>query len=390
MDFLFYDILICIIFFIAVIIFLKKNKKNVSKEGVFFLYRSKFGIKKIDYLVKKYPKFFHFIEKINITVGFVGMAVILYLLAMSSYKIAAMTQVIKTPPLVPLLPWISFPGMPTLYFTIWIIMISIIAVVHEGAHGIFSRLNKIKLKSTGFGFLGPIVIAFVEPDEKQLVKKSPKVQLSVFSAGPAANFMLAGIFFIIISLAINPIYTSAMQDVNLKAASIVPNSSAYIAGIEKKDIITIKDIEKTSNVEMYIRNITVFFIELKPNQTVNIKIENKNKDVSLITSVNPKNESKGYTGIEEIEIIPKFSGIAKIMPFISALFFWIFIANLFVGLFNLLPFWVVDGGRMFYAAAFAITKSKKNAMKKMKTATAFTLFLIFLMFLVWAVRMLFG
>lgn len=379
MDFLYYDILICIAFAIFIYVFLKKNRKNVKKEGMFYLYRSKFGLKTIDDLVKKHRKLFNFISIINIIVAYIGMAAIVFLLASSVYKMAVMTQVIKTPPIVPLLPWIPFPGMPTLYFTIWIIMIAAIAIVHEGCHGIFARLNNIKVKSTGFGALGPILLAFVEPDEKQVVKKSSKAQISMFAAGPVGNFAFAFIMFLIITLLLNPVLASVVQNASMSVAQVDKNSPAFNAGIKKGDIIAFNNMTKIS--ELLNANIS-----LKPNQTVNITVNGK--DMQIIAAKNPSNESMGYTGIW---FGTKLNGISNILPFISSLFFWIFMANIFVGLFNLLPLPFVDGGRIFYASMFLlIKKNKKKAEKYVKYAYTISVSLIFMIFLVWVFRMLFG
>ena len=47
--------------------------------------------------------------------------------------------------------------------------LAIVAIPHEFAHGIFARLNNLRVKSSGFALFGPILAAFVEPDEKDKV-----------------------------------------------------------------------------------------------------------------------------------------------------------------------------------------------------------------------------
>ena len=42
---------------------------------------------------------------------------------------------------------------------------------------------------------------------------------------------------------------------------------------------------------------------------------------------------------------------------------WLFILNLLVGLINLLPIYITDGGRMFGIALLNIVKDKKKAAK---------------------------
>ena len=85
-------------------------------------------------------------------------------------------------------------------------------------------------------------------------------------------------------------------------------------------------------------------------------------------------------GSVRIAVTPKLSGISKIAPYIpSQLIFWIFMTNLFVGLANLLPLPIVDGGRMAYIAALYFVKSEKKAKKIAKRAYSFSLFLFVLL-----------
>tara|TARA_Y100000034_G_scaffold63195_1_gene76452 strand:- start:161 stop:1288 length:1128 start_codon:yes stop_codon:yes gene_type:complete len=83
---------------------------------------------------------------------------------------------------------------PPLYFTYFLVALAIVAVSHEFAHGIFARLHKIKVKTTGLAFFGPFFGAFVEPDEKQMQKAKKFPQLSVLAAGVFANIVMALIF----------------------------------------------------------------------------------------------------------------------------------------------------------------------------------------------------
>ncbi len=115
------------------------------------------------------------------------------------YLTTSISKLIKAPPIAPLIPY--FPQIfglesyfPPLYFTYFIIAITLVAVCHEAAHGIFARLHKFKIHSTGFVFLGPILGAFVEPDEKQMAKAKKIPQLSVLAAGTFANVLLFVIF----------------------------------------------------------------------------------------------------------------------------------------------------------------------------------------------------
>jgi membrane-associated protease RseP (regulator of RpoE activity) len=114
-----------------------------------------------------------------------------------------LVKAIKIPPLMPLIPYLpeafKIDFLPPFYFTYWIIAIAVIALFHEFAHGIVARRYNVKIITTGFGFLGPFLAAFVEPNEKQMNKKPKYQQIAILSAGVFTNFMLAIIFFLLLS-----------------------------------------------------------------------------------------------------------------------------------------------------------------------------------------------
>src|SRR3989344_9601651 len=164
-NFIFYDVAILIIFTIWVVWFLYTRKHNLKREGIIYLYRTQLGIKFIDYIGNKYRKTIRVLQYFSVLTGVILMAGIIFLLGLTIYtylKFPQITSVVKAPPLLPLIPY--FPAIfglqsffPPLYFTYWIIAILIVAVVHEFSHGIFAKFHGLKIKSTGFAFLGPIL-----------------------------------------------------------------------------------------------------------------------------------------------------------------------------------------------------------------------------------------
>ena len=79
-----YDITFLVLFSLWVVWFLYKRRKNLKREmGIAFLYRTQLGVKFIDYIAKKYHKFLNKLKYVIISVGFVLMAGIIYLLGKS-------------------------------------------------------------------------------------------------------------------------------------------------------------------------------------------------------------------------------------------------------------------------------------------------------------------
>src|SRR3989338_644264 len=95
-------------------------------------------------------------------------------------------------------------------FLHWIISLFIIAIIHEFSHGVIARVYNIKIKSSGFAFLGPIPAAFVEPDEKKMEKSSAKAQLSILAAGSFSNILLA-LLVILILFFVSPFTNSLLE-----------------------------------------------------------------------------------------------------------------------------------------------------------------------------------
>ncbi len=251
-----YDFTLLGIFIIFLAVFLYRKKKNIQKQGLLLLYRANWGIKLINKVGKKYEKLLTKLSYVSIGMGYLLMVGILYLVGKIIYIYIAYPQVvraIKVPPIMPLIPYLpqifKLDFLPPFYFTYWIIIIAIIAITHEFAHGIFAALNKVKIKKTGFGFFPfflPIFLAaFVELDEKNMEKKSKFSQMAILSAGTFVNVLTAIFFFIIMWL---------FFSLSFAPAGIVFDDYAYdivgIAGITMVNGVSITNAtyEKVSNL----------------------------------------------------------------------------------------------------------------------------------------------
>lgn len=201
-----FDISFLILFAIFVFVFLHARKKNIKREGLLILYKASWGIKLINLFGKRYKKTLNIFSYVSIAVGYILMVSMFYLLGKVVYLYVTRPEIvreIKIPPMTPLVPYLpqifKLDFLPPFYFTYWIVIIAVIAISHEFFHGIFAAYNKIKIKSTGFGFFPfflPIFLAaFVELDEKRMAKKKIKSQLAILSAGTFANVLTAVLFF---------------------------------------------------------------------------------------------------------------------------------------------------------------------------------------------------
>src|SRR3990172_6080323 len=208
MGFLIYDLIFLVAFLIFISTFLYSRRKNLKREGLLFLYRTKWGIKIINYLGNKYKRTLNVLSYLSIITGYLLVVGVLYMIytVLKVYLFnPAIVQAIKVPPIIPLVPYLpqifKLEFLPPFYFTYWIVILAVIAITHEMAHGIFAARDKVKIKTTGFGFFPwflPIFLAaFVELDEKAMAKKKKFPQLAILSAGTFAN-VLTAIFFLVI------------------------------------------------------------------------------------------------------------------------------------------------------------------------------------------------
>ncbi len=243
------DLVFLAVFTLFVIAFLYPRRKNLQRQGILYLYRTKFGLKVIDWTAKKFNKILKPMQYIVIACGYALMIAMIWMLVRFVYiylKFDVADQ-IKVPPLLPLFPYatdlfkVSF--LPPFYFTYWIIVIAIIAISHEFAHGIFAKLNKIKIKSTGFGFLGPFLAAFVEPDERQMQRAKKFPQLSILAAGTFANVVMTILFGIIMILFFMYSFIPAGVIFNAYGGNVVQLSGiSSVNGIEVESINELKSL----------------------------------------------------------------------------------------------------------------------------------------------------
>jgi membrane-associated protease RseP (regulator of RpoE activity) len=446
-----YDLSFLILFSLFIGIFLYRKRKNLKREWIMFLYRTKIGIKTIDYISRKFSRLLHVLKYFIVGIGLFLMAGMIYLLGHAVWlyiKFPQITKIIKAPPIFPVIPY--FPRIfgiqsifPPFYFTYFILAFAIVAIVHEFSHGIFMRLFKIRIKSTGFAFLGPILGAFVEEDKRNFEKKSNLQQMSVLGAGVFANLVFALIFFGILILFFNLFFVGGGYAFNNYAYSYIPAASVtgfgnfseeltevytknntYFLNSELKSqlsensslLLVYEDTpavraglkgavveiggQKISNYE----DLRDFLIDKKPGDSINIKTvyQGEEKETTLALEEHPLDSSKGYIGIGfykaksnslTSKIIMKVASFkepstyyvpvarANLVVFIYNLLWWVAMINFFVALFNMVPLGILDGGRFFYLAILSVTKSKKFAEISFKLVS-YAILLIFLLLMV--------
>lgn len=341
---------------LAIFVFLKRKKldtKQIIPYILYFsMYKTTWGLKLMDSAAKKHRRFVLFLGYAGILVGFLGMILISYGLISNIYVL--FTKPEASPGVGLVLPF-KAKGVFFVPFFYWIISIFIIAVVHEFSHGLIARAHNLKVKSSGFAFLGlviPIIpAAFVEPDEKELRKRPYKEQLSVFAAGPFSNIIIAFLFVAIASFILTPVANSVIEPNGVKITDYTKGSEKFpaeSAGIKIGEVVYQIDDTPTP----YVDNLSAVLRSKKPNDIATIKTDKSSYRITL--AKNPENESRAYIGayLEQStrikdDIKSKYGEfLPNALIWVYGLFVILFILNLGIGLFNLVPIGPLDGGRM--------------------------------------------
>lgn len=184
--------------------------------------------------------------------------------------------------------------------------------------------------------------AFVEPDEESLKSSKKSSRLRVYAAGSVANITLAIVALVLVSLISVGIPHYFAED-GIAIDRVVSDSPSD--GILKDGMILESiDNQKINDSESYVNIVKSF----KPGD--NVTVQTDQCSYSVVLSENPNNDSVGFFGIQAskhyVLLNDSLGPIPWVLFELLELFNWVFILNLGIGLFNLLPLKPLDGGHM--------------------------------------------
>lgn len=354
-----FDTIALIIFIVGLTLFFilkRKQFKIHSFAKIFYIgmLRTNIGLKFINKFANKHRSFLQKISPFMIFIGFLGIIIVT---ADLLYELAKLLNGSSAQSVGLVLP-IEGKGIFYVPFVYWIISVIIVMVIHEAGHGVMARVWNIKVKKTGIAFLGfliPIIpAAFVEPDEKELAKASKKKQLSVFSAGPFANIVFAFFILLLLNFCLTPITDSFQHNQGLEITEVMPNSPAFFTGLSNGEMITELNGNKIKTVDDF----TSAFVSADVGDKFNVVTDKS--DYSVVLAENPETNRRWFgTFVQEKMVITNPNLLKSSLIWLNGLFFWVFLLNLGVGLFNLLPLGPIDGGKMLQISLGKIISQKK-------------------------------
>jgi len=372
-----------IIFYIGLILFLFWKRKHLAVQAkVIVLYRTLLGIKFIRKMAQKYRQWVILLGYIGVGAAYVGLVLISVLLIMNLYNLFAHPDSTSGVSLV--LPGINIPGVGVLSFWYWLIAIFIIAVVHEFSHGVVAKAHGLKINSTGLVVLGPIIGAFVEPDEKKVEKQKDIVQYSIFAAGPFSNILLGVVAVLLLGLVFTPLQNIFVEPAGFAFESYYGDGyPAEKSGLEPGMVINQLDGKKV-NEFMDFYDVTYCS---QPGEEIVVGTKEEG-NFTLVTTSNPDQPDKAFIGVktsyiknefvlkEKYEDSPLYSGLYAVIAWLAQFMRWLYLLSIGIGLFNLLPLPIVDGGRIFKLSLEKIYGQKKGTRKFGKFSLFFLLLLL--------------
>ncbi len=341
--------------------FLLFKKENLEVQGLFpffyiFLYKTQWGLRVMDIFSRfKNIRYFYFL---SIFFGLVG-SVFAFFFMIWNLRYVYLHHIESGGGLVlPLKTSSSFVYyVPFIY---WIIAIFVLASVHELAHGIMARYVRVKIKSSGFAFLGILLpllpAAFVEPDEEEMKKSDWKDQIAILGAGPTSNIIF-GLFFLLIFVPVATLYSSHSYVSSVMFNGVTNESSLH--GYNLSGDVEILSINNETSDEMLK---LLFNLSLNKSYVMRIKSYTTNDTYTVI--VKPYNSSgKGRLGINNVHVIRGFKGNpfeGYVLQFLVELLYYLWLLNLSIGLINFLPLWITDGGQITRVLFFKGFGKKKG------------------------------
>lgn len=377
-----------LLFYTAVILVIILLRRHFEWQAFGIgLYKTKAGLGLMESWGKRHRGLVQLLGYIGVGIGFIGMGAIAYALLAGLWNMVADPA---APPVIsPVIPGFSIPGfdLKVPLITGWLALF-VVVVIHEFAHGVVSRAHDIKVKSSGLAIFGPIVGAFVEPDEGKL-KKSPEVtQYSLFAAGPFSNILSAAIFALALIFVLAPLSVAMTTPAGVEITSVMDGYGAANASLAEGMVITAVNGVTVMTYDELTRELE----SVRPGDTVALGTGDGVFNVLTTTHPQDAQREQGYLGVNlKASREPKnpagwYAALLAVVVWLQDFVNWIVILSLGIGLANLLPLGPLDGGRMLQTASRQITGNARRGDWWWKRISLATLVLILVLLFVPIIR----
>lgn len=392
----------------------RMQKWNLSLMlGFALMVRTHRGKKLIDAIArpKRFWNAFGDVATVVTLVGMALMAIVMLLTAWitlqpdSPVEPLAANEILVIPGVNPFVP--LWYGLVALIVTL---------VVHEGGHGILARANGMRVKSLGLLVAVVPIGAFVEPDEDDLKAAPRRRRLRVFSAGPGVNLAFAALCLV----ALAGLAGAMTPREGVHVALTVQGAPSDQAGLEAGDILLAADATPLPTWTSF----QDYMAARSPGDTVTFQVRHADGSQEALTATLSSRWDQ-LTDAQRDELVREdpalaetyqddaYFGVAPLLPamtdflahpvssltnfgqmvslpvgevrgqpllstylpafyetpFAADLYwilfnlaFWVFWLNLMVGLTNILPLGILDGGHIFRDAVAGLMERVRPGM----------------------------
>ncbi|KAG2472583.1 MAG: Peptidase M50 [Nitrosopumilales archaeon] len=240
--------------------------------------------------------------------------------------------------------------------TYFFLSIPIVLIIHEGAHGIVATLEKIKIKTGGFAIFIALFAGFVEPDEEEFNNAKKISKLRVIGAGATSNVIFS--FALGAILLTNPLFAIILPEPiqgffyespdGVLVLSLIEGAGAENAGMQPNDIITaINEINVITPLDFR-------KVDLTPGETVSVTILRGEQELQfpVVITPAPDDPERGLIGImrdNSFAYKPVLNFIEWNNPQLSMFLLWLWMISFFIGIINMLPLPILDGGKFIHS-----------------------------------------
>ncbi len=198
---------------------------------------------------------------------------------------------------------IGLPGInPIIPIGYGIVALVVGIVLHELAHGVVARSQKVGVKSLGILWFVIPVGAFVEQDEAEMNAAPRRRRMRIAAAGVLANFALAILFFALLGASVGGTVVPDAHGVGV--AAVVADTPAANNSLAAGDIITsVNGTATPTNAALLdaLANTT-------PGESVAVSFYDADRgtvvSITPVLARSPSDPSRGFLGIELAYLTP--------------------------------------------------------------------------------------
>jgi membrane-associated protease RseP (regulator of RpoE activity) len=254
----------------------------------------------------------------------------------------------------PLLPGVTI-GLQ--WFPYLLIAIGFAITIHELAHGIVASLEGVSITSAGI-IIAPITFGgFVEPDEEEFEKAGLVEKLRFLAAGSLSN--------LIVGLLVTLIATSLfVPGSGVLVMAVEENGPAYLGGVRPWDVIYGVNEMRIE----YLADLSAVMAGVNPNDL--LVVETTSGIREFRAGVSSTNASQGVMGVYNLIDYFAVRGGAmspQVTYHVNLTVYWLHLIMINLAIFNMLPFYPLDGEAFVYAL---LKKRMKKNLKAMRVAVS--------------------